>query len=186
MRVFAGIEFSTETKDGIAHVQQDLRMVCSKGRWKHTDNFHLTLKFIGEIEEHKTGIISRALAQSAREFMPFTLKADRLGCFGGKKGIRVLWLGLGGDTNKLIQLKRRIEDEMSVIGFDREQRGYSPHITMVQDIQTRFSLDDMRKYIDIETIPGVGVEEIVLFESRQSGRKRIYKPLRRFALSGDR
>lgn len=183
MRVFAGIEFSMETKEGIAHVQQDLRRVCSRGRWKYIDNFHLTLKFIGEIEKHKTGIISGALAQSVKGFMPFALKSDRLGCFGGKEGIRVLWLGLGGDTNELLQLKRRIEDEMSDIGFDREQREYSPHITIGQDIQTGLSLDEMRKSIDIEKIPGVKVEEIVLFESRQSGRKRIYTPLRRFALS---
>lgn len=183
MRLFAGIEFGSQVKEGITGIQEDLRKLCTKGRWKREDNFHLTLKFLGEVEFHSVSAVSEALQESAKAARPFLLKVDALGYFEGRDSIRVLWLGLGGDTQELMDIKLKIEDNLQNAGYRKESRRFSPHVTIAQDVVTNVPFKELAKLVVPERIPDITVNDIVLFKSEQINGKRVYTPLRRYGLT---
>ncbi|MGI6606696.1 MAG: RNA 2',3'-cyclic phosphodiesterase [Peptococcia bacterium] len=98
MRAFIGIDFAPEVKKEIFNLQQRLRKYALRGRWKHSDNFHLTLKFLDEISLTQQAQINEAMQKVCLGQKPFKLAVTSLGVFNGKEAIRVLWLGLTGDS----------------------------------------------------------------------------------------
>lgn len=182
MRVFVGVEFDGETKSEIAKVCDDLRTLCIKGRWKRTDNFHLTLKFLGWVSPEKLPAINNALYETVRGTSPFSLKIGNLGVFKGKDMIRVLWLGLDGDIDALTKLQSEVEDGMHRIGFKKETRKFTPHITLAQDILFDCPFNKLGDFVTLEKISPIEVKDIVLFKSEQVKGKRVYTPIKRFAL----
>lgn len=174
MRVFIAVDFNDEIKRKLAEVQTDLRRFCISGRWKHIDNFHLTLKFLGEIGTKAEKLIDGRLSKISSESQTFKLKFSDLGYFPGKDNVRVLWLGLEGGTDKLCDLHKKIDIEMSDIGFKPERRKYTPHITLGQDLVFKEELGVLKKRINIEGTPKIIVDKISLFKSEQIGKKRVY------------
>lgn len=177
MRAFIGIDFSQEIKAGVATLQRELRNCSQSGRWKYAGNFHLTLKFLDEIDVAMVKRLDTALMALCREAMPFRLSAGELGSFIGKDSIRVLWLGLKGDMNKLYSLQESVESCTAELGFPRENRKYTPHITLGQDIVMNIDLEQLGKMGDMEHLPDMYVDRLVLFKSEQVQNKRLYSPV---------
>jgi 2'-5' RNA ligase len=92
-------------------------------------NLHITLKFLGDTGEDRVEAIGRAMGDSVRGIAPFELAFRGLGAFPNPMAPRVVWVGLLG-AEPLAEISRRLEDRLSVVGFPREQRGFSPHITL--------------------------------------------------------
>jgi 2'-5' RNA ligase len=85
---------------------------------------HVTLKFLGDVPEE--GIDKVAEALGAVKAAPFTAHVRGMGAFPGRS-VRVVWLGLEGNFEELY---RKVEDALSPLGFEREARGFSPHVTL--------------------------------------------------------
>lgn len=149
MRLFIGLELPEALKAEIAGLQAQLRGDFTRGSWKARDNFHLTLKFLGEVPDGDYARVCQALQHVAliaqnRNFKPFQLSLGGLGVFGKGKAkensripIRVLWLGLASDPScdlaSLNQLYQWVEDAFFSVGFPRDFRPFAPHITLAQD-----------------------------------------------------
>lgn len=100
-------------------------------RWPHRQDYHITLKFIGEIPAQaaaklQTGPLIRKAAS------PFDLQLDRLGTFGKPASPSVLWCGLRGDIPALHRLQAAVEDACVKLGYPAEERPYRPHITVAR------------------------------------------------------
>jgi len=182
MRAFIGIDFSKELKKKVADMQLRLKPYASSGRWKYIDNFHLTLKFLGEIDLSQLSAIDRELREICSHAQRFRLKISGAGFFPGKDCLRVLWLGLGGDVDMLNWLQRAIDTKLESIGFKKEKRGYTPHITVGQDIVFTRGFDEIKNIIDSCEFPEATVDCVYLFESEQVGGKRVYTPLGKYLL----
>lgn len=182
MRTFIGIDFDIKVKNEIKAIQSIVRENSHKGRFKYMGNFHLTLKFLGEISENQVNVINEVLEKSAQEVERFRLTIEKLGFFGGKEEIRTLWLGLGGDLESLNALYSKIEEGLGARGFDKEKRPYTPHITIAQDLLLRASFDELRKIVDLSSIPDIDVSEVSLIKSEQIQGKRVYTPISTFRL----
>ena len=97
MRTFIAIELEEEVKDHLAEVQAETQKLCRRGNFTPKDNFHLTLHFLGEIEEDDIEYLQDAMYETARRNRPFTLTLDKIGFFPrGNKGI--MWAGLERST----------------------------------------------------------------------------------------
>jgi len=182
MRTFIGIDFDIKVKNEIKAIQSIVRENSHKGRFKYMGNFHLTLKFLGEISQSQVNVINEVLEKSAQEVGRFRLTIEELGFFGGKGDIRTLWLGLGGDLDSLNALYRNIEEGLGARGFDKEKRPYTPHITIAQDLLLRAGFDELRKIVDLSSIPDIDVSEVSLIKSEQIQGKRVYTPISTFRL----
>jgi len=182
MRTFIGVEFNKDIKDSIAGIQHIVRENSEKGRFKYVGNFHLTLKFLGEIQPAKTADIGRSLKDIAEKHRKFRLNIDKIGYFDGRGSIHALWLGFSGELDKLGRLHSDIEEGMYRLGVKKEIKAYTPHITIAQDLLLRIPFEELREKVDFKGLRTVEIKEVSLIESEESGGKRIYTPISTFAL----
>lgn len=181
MRTFIAIELEEEVKDHLANIQTETQKLCRKGNYTPKDNFHLTLHFLGEIEEDDIEYLQDAMFETARRNRPFTLILDKIGFFPrGNKGI--MWAGLEKSTH-LQRLFSTLEKSLEQQGFARERKGLSPHITLGREVEPHRSFMDVQKSVSMEPMK-ISVRSISLMESVRKGPKLVYVPLFRVDLKG--
>ena len=132
MRLFIAIELPSEIKQGIAKVQEQLRETGANAGWTRPEGIHLTLKFLGEVEESRIDEIRKALIAAVGSNNKLSLSIAGAGAFPNEKNPRVLWIGVTGDVEKLGSLQAAVENAMTGLGFEREGRRFSPHLTLAR------------------------------------------------------
>lgn len=182
MRLFIAIDFEIGVKEKMKSLQKEIREHSVKGRWKSIDNFHLTLKFLGEVSPNNIKEIDNCLNHVAKKGNPFVLNIDKLGMFNGKDSIRVLWLGINRQLKELNNLVLNIEEGLNTIGFSKEQRPYSPHITIAQDVLLKGSFDDIQRIREQYKFEQINVNRIALMNSEEIERKRVYTVIGEYEL----
>jgi 2'-5' RNA ligase len=180
IRAFIGIDLGNDCKAYIHGLQQSLRKYAVRGRWKHSDNFHLTLKFLDEIDEKQQRLIEKMLSDVCMSRESFGLEVSELGSFRGRDSIRVLWLGLTGELKPLQSLAGDIEKALIQIGFPAENRPYVPHITIGQDIVFEHSFEQVRDSVGHIGFGPMKIEKLTLFKSEQLQNKRVYTKISEF------
>lgn len=125
IRLFIAIDLPESVKQEMA------RLCCGLpgARWVGTEQLHLTLRFIGEVDGGLFRDIRERLVEVRSE--PFTLQLDGVGFFPPRGKPRVIWVGLK-KSSELLQLRCRIESCLVAIGLEREGRKFSPHITLAR------------------------------------------------------
>lgn len=184
MRTFIAVDFSDEVKKEILGIQRRLKESAVSGRWKYADNFHLTLKFLGEVELRSISKINEILDEICGLQKPFVLKLSQLGQFRGDGCCRVVWLGMEGETHILAGLQGSIDSRLEEIGFEKEKRAYKPHVTIGQDVVFKEGFEAIAKKVEISGIPEISVGSVVLFKSEQIAGKRVYTPVKEHMLKG--
>jgi 2'-5' RNA ligase len=130
MRLFVGLEIPSEVRENLAALLKSLRAVSPQTRWVRPENLHVTLKFIGEVPEAKLAGVRVALA-SVRSEQPVALDFRGLGFFPNEKHPRVFWAGIVASPN-LKTLAADIDGATEKLGIPREQRPFSPHLTLAR------------------------------------------------------
>src|SRR5712691_10791868 len=130
MRLFVALELPAAVRENLGALLKALRAVSPQTRWVRPENLHLTLKFIGEMPETEFAVIRNALA-AARSDQPVTLEFRVLGFFPNEKRPRVFWAGIEASSN-LKTLAAEIDRAMEKLGIPREQRPFSPHLTLAR------------------------------------------------------
>ncbi|HEX3031541.1 MAG TPA: RNA 2',3'-cyclic phosphodiesterase [Bacillota bacterium] len=178
MRVFIAIEFEDKVKEFLVHLQSELRNYCDRGNFSHRENLHLTLRFIGEIEELGLPALKTAITEAAERSAEFTLGLKGLGQFP-KGGRSVAWVGVQ-PAPELQKLYQEMEKALDKQGFGRENRGFNPHITLAREVDK----GQIREAISTVRTGGVTqqVRGITLMHSTREGGRLVYKPLFRHAL----
>ncbi len=134
MRTFIAADMSDEARDGLASFLSQLRAVeLEKLRWVQPEAVHLTLKFLGEIEQERVGPVLSAVKESCVGASPFGLSTGGLGCFPNRRSPQVVWLGLEGDMEALSELQAKLDGELnSTAGLPLETRPFRPHLTLAR------------------------------------------------------
>ncbi len=170
MRVFFAVEFEEEIKERLYSLQQEIKKYCSGGNFTHKENFHLTLRFIGEQNPGQVEKLIRVLHMAAAGTNSFQLKFDRLGAFS-KGNRKIIWTGLE-KSYELQQLYHRLEAALGKEGYPGEGRNYSPHITLVRETRLAEDIPDIDK-IRFGKL-AVKVNSISLMESKRVNDKLTY------------
>lgn len=130
IRTFIAIEIPKTVISKIRELQDLIKAYGFKIRWVRAENIHLTLKFLGNIEEIKINEIAKAISKTAEKHTPISLKAKGIGVFPGIKRPRVLWVGLAGQLEALVKLQQTLDENLIVLDFSREERAFKGHLTM--------------------------------------------------------
>lgn len=101
-------------------------------RWVAPESLHLTLAFLGDLDDARLAAAEEATAVAAREGAAFSLALTHLGTFGPVRSPRVIWAGVTGDIAALGNLQDRLATELELRGFPREDRPFSPHLTLAR------------------------------------------------------
>ena len=179
MRLFIGIEFPPTVAAALAKCQNDLRQRAERGRFKRQENFHLTLQFLGEVPADEAERISQTL-KGVGGGGPLTLQLGQLGQFGHGSPIRVVWVDVAGDTERLKTLQEKVQQELANIGFPPERRPWRPHITLAQDVAFTGGTPAWNEF-PVDPAPFT-VTEFDLILSEEIERRRVYTPIHRFPL----
>jgi len=130
IRTFIAFELPTAVIALLRGVQQKLKRFKLRARWVRPENIHLTLKFLGDIQHGDVDRIGVAMADAVSEFAPLSLAVKGTGVFPGIKRPRVIWVGIGGDTQALLALQNRLEEKLAPLGFPLEKRAFKAHLTL--------------------------------------------------------
>lgn len=130
MRLFVALEIPSAVRENLAAFIDSLREISKEPLWSRPGNLHVTLKFLGEVEEARVGAIRNALKEM-RGYQAVTLNFRGLGFFPNKKHPRVFWAGIEASANLKI-LAADIDGAMEKYGIPREQRPFSPHLTLAR------------------------------------------------------
>jgi 2'-5' RNA ligase len=180
IRAFIAIELSEDVKRTLTRLQNKLKSGCQAPvRWTKPDDTHLTLQFLGDIDSGLTGKITAAMAEAARGIHPVHLAVSGLGVFPDPRRVRVVWVGLTGDLEKLSQLQKSIESVLSPLGFTAEARSFTPHLTLgrVRDQarpDERQSLGQMVAGAVGEPDCGLEVNSVHLIKSQLTPQGPVY------------
>ena len=161
MRLFVGLEFPDSVKDALLHLKTSL----PTAHWVGRSQLHLTLFFIGETEKNLD--VQQALTEI--QAAPFDLRLAQVGRFPppAHAAPRVLWVGVQPHP-ALLTLQQRVTAALTALGFEAEDRPYSPHITLAR-FKTRQPLPALDRFLSqhasfqLDPIP---VKEFVLFSSQ--------------------
>ena len=174
MRLFVGIDLPYKLKETLLQFQSELRSLGVKGSWKSEENFHLTLEFLGELDQEKIITLTEALSKVARINKPFKLSLGGIGAFPTMTRPHTLWTAPMGSLSELSRLRDEIHLELANHGFVLENRQFKPHIT----IASRPILDDVDlSSVHTEMLGEFDVTKVGLFESKAIRGRRIYTVL---------
>ena len=133
LRLFVAVTLPAEAREAIARLIHALRAADLTGvRLVDPDGVHLTLKFLGNVDRSRVSVLTDALDAVGEGAAPFALQLSGVGVFPNPRSPRVLWAGVSGDTESLTALARRIDEACSTLGFSRERRPFSPHLTLAR------------------------------------------------------
>ncbi len=172
MRLFICIELEEEQLDAIEKAKEKLKAETSKGRFVKAEHTHLTLIFLGEVEEGRLNEAIEAIEKIS--FEEFQLHMYGLGWFQKRSG-KIYWIGFERNED-LLKLQKALHNELKEKGFKLEKREYTPHITIGRNVKV---LKDFDPSSYTELIQGrcIRVKEIVLKKSENLERKIIHTRL---------
>ncbi|NIM44435.1 MAG: RNA 2',3'-cyclic phosphodiesterase, partial [Nitrososphaeria archaeon] len=131
IRSFIAIELPEEIRLELARLEDSLKSGgISFVKWVNPLGIHLTLKFLGNVAPAMVAKITTAMAEVAGGRTPFRLEVGRLGIFPNIRQPRLAWVGVEGEVDKLAKLQRQIDASLSLLGFPKEQRPFTPHLTL--------------------------------------------------------
>ena len=173
IRAFIAIELPDEIVAAIRKVQDQIKSSGVKIRWVRPENIHLTLKFLGDINERDIDQIHTAMIDAVKGYSPISLSGKGVGVFPNLRRPKVMWVGLGGESGRLIQLQETLDSQLKKIGFSKEKRAFKGHLTMGRvkgRIDTKKMTAILQEMSEFESEP-FSAGEIVLFQSdlRPSG-----------------
>ena len=130
MRLFVAIESSEGIRASIASLLQEFRAIAPQVKWIKPENLHITLKFLGETDANKLDLILDVL-QGIHTARPIILNFSGLDYFSNAKRSSILWAGIQPSPN-LQRIAQEIDLQMAKLGFPREDRAFSPHLTLAR------------------------------------------------------
>lgn len=187
VRCFVAIDLSAETREAIAAAQTRLRAAAPRAEigWIDPSKMHLTLKFLGEVDDGQREVITAALEAVARAHAPFEVTVGGAGTFPGPVRPRVLWVGLSGGLREIGLVATDVERACEALGFPPEARPFRGHVTLGR---VRAPRGVRRVVRAMEALRGTTfgtwtAREIVFYRSHLGGSQGArYEALARFAL----
>lgn len=183
IRAFIAVEITPSLVQLIVNAIDELRPRFEGIRWVSPSNFHLTLKFLGDIPDSQVNDLFAALTQQLRPFPRCTINAKGLGVFPDVKRPRILWVGLTSD--QLVEMARRIDEGLQPLGFAPEKRAFAPHLTIGRWRQIERAPKDLARVLEKWGATDFGrcqVNEVILFQSILRPMGAEYHKLKTVAL----
>jgi 2'-5' RNA ligase len=185
MRLFAALDIPGSIRAHMLAYMERAQGLAPEARWARPEGLHVTLKFIGEVSDAKVLEIKTAL--TVVKAAPFAVKFASVGFFPSAKSPRVFWIGVEGGP-ELSQLAAAIDNATHKLGIAREERAYSPHLTLARAGSgpgTHHQLRPLAALTESEASPQFGTmtaREFFLYQSQPQRGGSKYTKLQRFEL----
>lgn len=182
LRAFIAVEIPLEIRQTVCNTTLELRKAAGPlVRWVPFENMHLTLKFLGDVSPSNVNLLSQMLLAEADLFSCFDLRLTGLGSFPSLKRPRVIYIGIQAPA-ALEGLQRGIESASQRLGYESEERGFSPHLTIgrVKQNVTGTEQQTIRRALEETEIDALGtarVDSVHLYKSDLKPTGSVYTRL---------
>jgi 2'-5' RNA ligase len=179
IRAFFGLPVPEPQREELGRFIVAGRQVAPDFRWTATENLHLTIRFVGNVDRPVVEAIAEALA--ARPPAAFELELGGVGTFGPARAVRVVWLGLRAGADAAGALAAQVEAECLRAGLFGEERPFQAHLTLA-----RARARDGAHLPELPAPPQINAwraDELVLYSSRLTRTGAIYEALRTLPLT---
>lgn len=193
IRLFLAFDISDEVKKNLGALVETIRpqsvsFQAGGVKWVEPKNFHVTLKFFGNVEEEEQlPAIQKVIEKNTAGFKPAALTCEGLGAFPNWRTPRVIWAGLKGEGGPLIELQKKMEEDFAGLGFKKENREFALHLTLAR-IKV---LPRQRAWLDtLQAMPSknygaAAVDRLTLYKSTLTKAGPIYTAIQQFRLNAD-
>lgn len=181
IRSFVALNIPSQVKEEIGDIIGELKKLSGDVKWVKPQNLHLTLKFLGEVEPVTLEKVYQKVEACAQKTQVFSFSLSGAGLFPNPKRPRVFWTGIKGGERELESLFRCLEGELEALGFQKEKRGFSPHLTIgrARTTQGMERLVERIKGIEYRS-KRIEVSSLFVVKSQLTPQGPIYSPLREF------
>jgi len=191
VRTFLAVELSEPLRTKLVHVQQEMKQHLVRElsgdvriSWTRPTSMHVTVKFLGDIDEQLVMPMRDAIGEVVREHCAIHVPLDRLGVFPRLQQPRVLWIGpseqweQGDDAKRLVSLHRAIDDCCGTLNLAMDERSWSPHLTLARIKEGGRSLGQVLAKSGVMDRPlalgSLAVDAIVLMKSELKPTGSLY------------
>lgn len=187
VRCFVAVEVAGTPAGALQAMQEELRSTRSNVKWTQPSQFHLTLKFLGEVPPATVAAAREALAPVFAQCAPFTLGLGGLGAFPAPERAQVIWAGVTQGAETLGGLARAVEAALVPAGLQPEGRPFRPHFTLgrVREGGLTPTLTAAIRAGKQRDFGRVEVTEAVFMRSQLTAAGPTYTPIATFSLRGD-
>jgi 2'-5' RNA ligase len=187
LRLFIAVDFSEDVVRAAAEVGRQMRrtldMPGTRISWVKPENLHLTLKFLGDIEEETVPLIREALDAAAARHGVFGVCVRGARTFPGGGKPRVIWLGLREGADRMTALAADIERELCALGCPRDERGFRPHLTIARvKVAGRADYAGACRRVDDRDAGACKIDHVTLYSSTLDPKGAVYTVQHRAAL----
>ncbi|MDB5055545.1 MAG: 2-5 ligase [Bacilli bacterium] len=182
-RLFVAVPIDPSLRVIIAIQCKELQQKYPFQKWTDPEDYHITLKFLGETPSEKVEAIQEVLLAVSQTTVPFLLNVKGWGTFGRTAAPSILWAGIGGEVELLTRLQRQVEEALVPLGYIKEDRPFHPHLTLARKYLGKSSLEAAGLQQQLAQLEGSliqwSVNHMVLYQSHLK-RKPMYEPLSTF------
>ncbi|HEV3203129.1 MAG TPA: RNA 2',3'-cyclic phosphodiesterase [Gemmataceae bacterium] len=130
IRTFIGVEIGKTIRERAVALQEILARASTEVKWVEPENLHVTLLFLGEVEDREVARVCKIVADCAQNERAFPMTVATVGCFPNPHRPRIVWIGIGEGAQALCRIHDAMELPLLELGYRREERRYTPHITL--------------------------------------------------------
>ena len=187
LRTFIAVDIGKAIRDRAVALQERLAQTSNIVKWVEAENLHITLLFLGEVEDREVPTVCRVVADQVQEHEAFRLTIERVGCFPNSRRPRILWIGVGEGTQEVCALHDALEPPLLELGCYRlEERKYAPDITLGR-VKSERPADKLAEALTKQAGWQGGqttVNEVLVMSSELTPQGPIYTVLSRAKLGG--
>jgi len=179
MRCFVAIELPENVRNRLLDLQGKMQSLGRAVRWTRPEQLHLTVKFLGEVPDARVPEVCEAAREIAGKYSPFDLELAGTGCFPPRGQVRIIWAGVAQPPTALLDCQRDCEQAFSAMGFERENRAYSPHLTVgrVNDFAASNRIREALRQYETFSAGRFTAKELTVFQSDLRPTGAVYTPL---------
>jgi len=183
IRSFIAIELDAHVRDTLTDVQTTLRRSGAHVKWVKAENIHLTLKFLGDVDEKKISLIKDTLRPPLEKISPFEIQISTPGAFPNMNRPRAIWVGISQGNEVIKTIVQDMEDSLGRVGFKKETRPFASHITIGR-VRSFKNIHQLAKAISETTLTPLqqSINHITLFKSTLTSSGPIYEALHTWPL----
>ena len=180
LRTFVAVEITGPIRARAKELIASLAGTTADVKWVEPHNLHLTLKFLGDVQDTDIAQVCRAVQRGAAEVEPFELELRGAGAFPNAARPRTVWLGAGAGTPEAVTLHDRVEAALAELGYREEHRRFAVHLTIGRVRGGGPGIVELGKLIQQRADFAVGrltVSEVTIFASTLTPAGPIYEVL---------
>ncbi|MFA5114485.1 MAG: RNA 2',3'-cyclic phosphodiesterase [Candidatus Omnitrophota bacterium] len=187
MRAFVAIEIPEEIKDFLKTLQDKLRRSGADVKWVAPGNIHLTLKFLGEIQDKQAKAVADIMQRVCPSHDDFIIALGELGAFPEITSPRIIWVGLSRGGEEATRLAGQLDEEFSLLGIPKEKKEFSPHLTIART-RSGLNITSLIQYLnDCRLMPREAKLQfsssgVSLIKSNLTPQGPLYEPLKKVNL----